>query len=357
MDGDRHLGGRLHDRAEAGRAVRHASAAEHHVHRPALRRRSEHEPARRALPGGASERAVPDHEIRAVRPDPRGLQGMRQRRLRRRPPAPVLPDEPADEPEPEQALRVDGRHRRRLQRRAPGRHRPGRRVDGLLQRPARRRAGVRLPGEALLDVRQLPPGGDGRNRHEPRRPRQRPGCLVRERGGSTADAAGEPDREPERPARVEQLLHPGRLRGRDVLQVLRPVAAGRRRGHRLPACQLARRLVGVRAGHVLHAEQLQPGLPRQRHQGPGSVRGPAAEPEDVSDHRGRAEHASHQLGLLRPGLERGRPQPRAVLQHLQPVPVRDVDHDRRRRSARRTCTASRCSRPRPGPARCRPSRS
>jgi len=64
-----------------------------------------------------------------------GFQVCVQRRLRGRPAAPVLPDEPADGAEPEQAVGVDGRHGRRLERRGPDRHdRPGRRVDGLLQR-------------------------------------------------------------------------------------------------------------------------------------------------------------------------------------------------------------------------------
>ena len=45
---------------------------------------------------------------------------------------------------------------------------------------------------------------------------------------------------------------------------------------------VAGRRLGLRAEHVLHAEQLQPGLPGRRHSRPGPVRRPAAEREDVS---------------------------------------------------------------------------
>ena len=247
VDGERHLGGRLHDRAEAGCALRDAAAAEHHVHRSALRRRTEHEPARRALPG----------------------RRFRTRRTRSRSTCRTTRSTAAFKACDNGAYVGDPLHRFYQMNQQTDQNQNKLCVwtaetagDSNGAPPADTDQGAVSMGfynvqhgdAPVFDYlakhfsmsdnyHQAVMGGTGTNHVVAR---QRPGRLVRERGGSTADAAGEPDREPERPARVEQLLHPGRLRGRDVLQVLRPVAAGRRRGHRLPARQLARRLLCMR---------------------------------------------------------------------------------------------------------------
>ena len=85
-------------------------AAEHDLRRPAMRRRSGHERRDSRFPANLPNapfqitKYVPYDEVHA------GFQVVRQRRLRGRPPAPLLPDEPADRAEPEQAVGVDGRH-------------------------------------------------------------------------------------------------------------------------------------------------------------------------------------------------------------------------------------------------------
>ena len=210
---------RVLHRPQTGGALQDATGPEHHLRGPEMRRRSGHERRRLPVPRQPAECAIPDHEVRAVRRGARRLPGLRQRRLRGRSAAPVLPDEPADRAEPEQAVGVDGRHGRRLERGGPDGHdRPGRRVDGLLQRAARRCAGARLPRQSLLDVRQLPPGGDGRDGHQSRRPGHRLGGVLRECRRRSAHAAGQSDRESQSTAGDEQLLHPGWLLGRHVLR-------------------------------------------------------------------------------------------------------------------------------------------
>ena len=83
VDGDRHHGGRVLDRPQAGGSVQDAPRPEHDLRRPAVRRRTGDERERLPVPRQPAECAVPDHEVRAVRRGARGLPGVRQRRLRR----------------------------------------------------------------------------------------------------------------------------------------------------------------------------------------------------------------------------------------------------------------------------------
>ena len=73
------------------------------------------------------------------------------------------------------------------------------------------------------------------------------GASYQDANGDPQNTARRPDREPQRPAGDEQLLHPGRLLRRDLLQVRRPEPARRRGGARLPAPAVAGCGVGVRS--------------------------------------------------------------------------------------------------------------
>ncbi len=283
---------------------------------------------------------------------------MRQRRLRRRPAAPVLPDEPAGHQNMNKLWVWTADTAGDSNGAPPSDTRPGCRLDGLLQRPAGRRPGARRPGPRLLHVRQLPPGGDGRHGRQPRRAGHRHGSVVPGRVGQPAGATGNQIEDPTAQPGSNNFYTQDGYSGGTYSELLRPL----RSRESAPIldylnADLARRLVRLRTEHLLPAEQLQPRLPGQRHAGSRPVRGPAAEREDVPDHRRRAERPQHQLGLLRPGLERRQPEPGSVLQHLQPVPVRDVDHDQP------DAAQGAPARPRAVPegggrrARCRPSRS
>ena len=72
--------------------------------------------------------------------------------------------------------------------------------------------------------RQLPPGGPGWHRRQPRRARQRRRHLVLRRQGPRGDAAGQRDREPRAGRRHQQLVHAGRLLGRHLQRVRRSSA-------------------------------------------------------------------------------------------------------------------------------------
>ena len=136
-----------------------------------------------------------------------------------------------------------------------------------------RRAGVQLPRASLRDVRQLPPGGDGRHRRQPHHARHRRRRVLPGRERQRGRPAGRRDREPEPAAGDQQLLHAGRLRRRAG----RPTAAATRtaRTTRAPgvagvfdyldsAAPTRCSTTAMRHRSLLPAEQLQPRLQRRR---------------------------------------------------------------------------------------------
>ena len=193
------------------------------------------------VPGQPAQRAVPDHQVRAVLRQPPGVLELGPvravRRLRRRPDPPLLPDVAAERGLPRPARHLGDQHGRGRQRREPaGPDLPGRRADGLLQHGQGDAPILRDLAAALRDQRQLPPGRAGRHRRQPHRARHRVRRVVPELLGPGGPAAVRRDREPQPEARDQQQLHPGRLRQqhhgqhrRQLLRVRGPVAAGRRR--------------------------------------------------------------------------------------------------------------------------------
>ena len=152
------------------------------------------------------------------------------------------------------------------------------------------------------------------------------------------------------------------LRRRLVQQLLRHQPAGRRRDRDVPALAAAPDRSALRARPLLPAEQLQPGLLRQRQQRlhrhqpeqhgvhHSAILDAAASATTCCDAHVSWKYYGDQWNNYVPRplpaqLRGDRQEYRRVLQHLQPVPVRHVDHvttptgpQRAHPGHRRTCT-------------------
>ena len=316
------------------RAARELLAPAHRRrHRPAAAR--DRYPHRRR--DDAAARALPAHARRRLsrlcgEPGASLLPDVAAARLQRR-----LCDAAQSVGLQERSLPVGrGLRRRRRQRRAAAfaahRRDDRRRLDGdgLLQRLAGRRAVPHVPRRSLRHERQLPPGGAGRHRRQPRRHRHRRRRLVLGRPRPRRRAAREPDRESERAAGDQQLVHARRLLGRHLQRLRRRETAGRRSRAALFVVATASGAIALRARPLLSVEQLRARILRRRL---GQPRRLCHSAVDAAYDRRAAPRPAHLVRVLRRSVE---PLSRRsdlhepaqhLLRHLQLLPVLDGDHD------------------------------